>query len=858
MSTLPRIPGRLRSLPRLLPLASALLVCSLLQGDPRIRPTPLTGAPELRETLDRLNTLGSVLMLGAHPDDENTGVIAYFARGRHIRTAYLSATRGEGGQNLIGPEQGDLMGLIRTQELLEARRIDGGEQFFTRAIDFGFSKSPEEAFEKWGREILLEDIVRVIRRFRPDVLVSRFPPAPGSGGHGQHTAVGHIAAEALEAAADPGRFPEQIREGLEPWRARRLVWNTFSFSPEQEQEEAKRTDRVRLEIGDYDPLLGKSYVEVAGESRSLHRSQSMGANQRKGEAAVFFGHVSGTPAEKDLFDGVDTSWTRVKGGEAAGRLLAKARDQFDPARPAAILPLLVEAYAALEKLDDPWVAIKRLDLLHAIELAAGLWLNAAAQRWDATPGAELPIELQVINRSDFPLRWKRTEIRGLVSHDEPGPPETLPYNRLLEKTVTVRFPAEAAYSQPYWLREPPDGSRYRVSKPELIGYPEGPAILEATFYLETAGGVELAFPAPVVHRWVDRAYGERLRSLQIVPPVAVSFPRPSLIFADASPKTVSVRLRGNSAALEGTVTLEAPAGWRVSPASAPFQVARRGQDLTVNFELTPPQQDAGGAVTAKVRVGDRLIDRGMQQIEYDHIPIQMVYPEAALRVERVNLKLLSKNIGYVMGAGDTVPEALEQIGAQVTLLSETDLASGDLPRFDAIVIGVRALDTRPDLLAARERLLDYIERGGTLLMQYNTIPFGFGRSRRGERPEAPSLSPYPMTPSHERVTDENAAVSFPIPDHPLLQAPNHITERDFEGWVQERGLYFMSEWDSHFDAVLSCHDPGEPPQLGGLLYTRYGKGVFIFSGHAWFRQLPAGVPGAYRIFANLVSAGKVK
>jgi hypothetical protein len=698
----------------------------------------------------------------------------------------------------------------------------------------------------------------VIRRFRPDVLVSRFPPAPGSGGHGQHTAVGHIAAEAFEAAADPKRFPEQIRQGLEPWRARRLVWNTFSFNPEQEQEEAKRTDRVRLEIGDYDPLLGKSYVEVAGESRSLHRSQSMGASQRKGESAVFFAHVSGTPAAKDLFDGVDTSWARVQGGEAAGRLLAQAREQFDPARPSAILPLLVEAYAALEKLDDPWVPIKRAELVHAIELAAGLWVDASAARWDATPGADLPVELQVINRSDFPLRWKRTTVRGIASHEEPGPVETLSYNRPVEKSIILKIPADAEYSQPYWLKEPQDGSRYRVSQPQTIGSPEAPPLLEATFYLEAGGGVELAFRAPVVHRWVDRAYGERLRALQVVPSVAVSFLRPSLIFAEAASKTVSVRLHGSSEALSGTVAVEAPRGWQVNPASAPFKIARRGQDLTIHFELTPPQQDAGGTVTAKVQIGDRVINRGMRQIEYDHIPIQMVYPEAVMHVERVNLKLLSKNIGYVMGAGDTIPEALEQMGAQVALLSETDLASGDLSGFDAIVTGVRALNTRPDLLAASERLLNYVEKGGTLVMQYNTAAFGFGRGRRGERPESPSLSPYEMTPSNERVTDETAEVSFPIPGHSLLQAPNRITRNDFEGWVQERGLYFMTEWDKHFDAVLSCHDPGEPPQLGGMLYARYGEGVFVFTGYAWFRQLPAGVPGAYRIFANLVSAGKVK
>jgi LmbE family N-acetylglucosaminyl deacetylase len=856
MNTLPRVAGYFRSLPTLL--AAMLLVCVSLQADPRTPATPLTGAPELRETLDSLNTLGSMLMLGAHPDDENTGVIAYFARGRHVRAAYLSATRGEGGQNLIGTEQGALMGLIRTQELLEARRIDGGEQFFTRSIDFGFSKAPEEAFEKWGREILLEDIVRVIRSFRPDVVVSRFPPPPGSGGHGQHTAVGHIAAEAFEAAADPSRFPEQIAQGLQPWRAVRLVWNTFNFSPAQERDEEKRTDRLKLEIGDYDPLLGKSYVEIAGESRSMHRSQSMGTNQRKGAASVFFGHVAGTPASDDLFDGVDTSWSRVRGGETVGHLLAHARDLYQAERPAAILPSLVKAYAELEKLNGPWIALKRADLLHAIQLAAGLWMDAAAQRWDATPGSELAIGLEVINRSDFPLRWKRTEIRGVVSQDVDGPAGDLPYNQMTEKSATVSIPGGASYSQPYWLREPSDSGRYRVNQAQWIGRPENPPVLEATFYFETADGVELAFPAPVVYRWVDRAYGERVRSLEIVPPVAVSFTRPSLIFAEPAAKTVAVRLRGNAASEKtpqtGTVTLEAPPGWRVSPASAPFEIARRGQDLTVTFELTPPAQDGGGTLAAKVQTAGATIDRGMQQIEYDHIPVQMVYPEAAMRVERVNLKLLSKNIGYVTGAGDNIPEALEEIGAATTLLSETDLASGDLSRFDAIVTGVRALNTRPDLLAARERLLDYVERGGTLVVQYNTLP-GFGRGRRGDVPE---ISPYPMTPSRERVTDENAAVTFPIPGHPLLQAPNQITAKDFEGWIQERGLYFMDEWDEHYDAVLASNDPGEQPQRGGLLYTRHGKGVFIFTGYAWFRQLPAGVPGAYRVFANLVSAGKVK
>jgi hypothetical protein len=364
----------------------------------------------------------------------------------------------------------------------------------------------------------------------------------------------------------------------------------------------------------------------------------------------------------------------------------------------------------------------------------------------------------------------------------------------------------------------------------------------------------MAFPVPVKYRWVDRAYGEKQRSLEIVPAVAVSFTRPNLIFPDTRPRPVQVRLRSNAGVVKGEIALEAPAGFQVEPAAIPFEMTRHGQDLAIAFQVTPPERDSGGTLAARVRTGgDRIIEHGMQQIEYEHIPIQMVYPKAELRVERADIKLLSKNVGYIMGAGDTVPEAIEQLGATVAFLSGNDLSAGDLSRFDAIVTGVRALDIRPDLAAARERLLDYVEQGGTLVVQYNTTTGGRGR---GERPAG--LAPYPATLSRDRVTFEDAPVSFASPDHPLLQAPNRITPRDFEGWVQERGLYFMGTWDNRYQTVLSCHDPGEPPLAGGMLYARYGKGVYIYTAYSWFRQLPAGVPGAYRVFANLLSAGRAE
>jgi LmbE family N-acetylglucosaminyl deacetylase len=810
------------------------------------QPTPLKGAAELHELLDQLNTVGSLLMLGAHPDDENTTVISYFARGRHIRTAYFSATRGEGGQNLIGTEQGPLMGMIRTQELLEARRIDGGEQFFSSAIDFGFSKAPEEALAKWGHERLLRDMVRTIREFRPDVILSRFPPKPGGGGHGQHTAVGWTGPEAYEAAADPNKFPEL---GLPVWKAHRFYYNTPTFNRRMEDDEAQRADRLRLELGEYDPVLGKSYAEIAGKSRSQHRSQGMGAGQRKGSVPAFFSYVAGERTENDLFDGIDTSWNRVEGGKRIGELLAKALADYEFAQPDAILPHLLQAYRALASLEKPELAYKQKQLARAIEVASGIWVDASADRWNLVPGKPTTVTLSALRRTSPAWTWKTASIAGAGEAAITAAAD-LPSNQVVEHTVDVTPAGNAAYSQPPWMRAKTSGDYYENSD----GSPEAPEALTATFVFETPEGVDVTIKKPVRYRWVDRSYGERERRLQIVPAVAVGFTRENQIFTTSDVATVPVRLYSNDAIPSARVELTAPQGWSVSPKSIAVEFARAGQEKTVEFELTPPANASGGVLQASATVGDKTITVGMQTIEYDHIATQMVYPPAEMRVERIDVKMLSKSIGYVMGAGDKVPAALEQLGAKVTLLSDVDLASGDLSQYDAIVCGVRALNTRADLMAARERVLAFVEAGGTLIVQYNTLPFGRGRAR----PAGPSLAPYPLTPSRERVTDELAEVTFVAPDHLLLQAPNKITAKDFEGWVQERGLYYMSEWDEHYEPILASSDPGEETQRGGMLYARYGKGVYIFTGHSWFRQLPAGVPGAYRLFANLVSVGKLR
>ena len=816
-----------------------LLATSLLKA----QPTPLRGTAELHELLDRLNVVGTVLMLGAHPDDENTSVLAYFARGRHLRTVYFSATRGEGGQNLIGTEQGDLMGVIRTHELLEARRIDGGEQEFAEVVDFGYTKTPEEALSVWGEDQLLRDMVRVIRKVRPDVIVSRFPPRPGNGGHGHHTAVGWTGPLALEAAADASQFAEL---GLPAWRTRRYYYNLPTFSRRMEETAARGEGRLRLEVGAYDPVLGKSYAEVAGESRSMHRSQGMGTVQRKGSVPAFFEFVAGESAVDDLFSGIDTSWGRVEGGRKVGTALQQARDQFDPREPHAIVPMLLNAYQHLAGLAGPEVEYKRSELQRAIELASGIWVDATADRWDAAPGSTIEITAQALRRSESPWEWLATRLEGVVDGSLDGPP-ALELNRVAARTAMVTIPGEACYSQPHWLRtESADGPHC-----ETAADTPGPAtVLRAVFEFRTPEGIDIEIEKPVVYRWIDRSIGERSRPLAIVPAVTVAFSQQNRIFPDTTPTAIRVRLASNVGRAAGVARLRAPAGWSVSPESQQIHFDRRGQERTAEFELTPPARRSGGELTATVTLDGKTISSGMQTIEYDHIPMTPVFPPAKMRVERFDMRLLSKEVGYVMGAGDKIPDALAQMGATVTLLSAEELAAGNLDRYDAIVTGIRALNTRPDLLAARERVMAYVENGGTLVVQYNTASF---RGRGGGA--TATLAPYPMTASRLRVTDERAAIEFPSGEHALLSVPNKIAKSDFDGWVQERGLYFMSGWDERYEAVLACADPGDSPLEGGMLYTRYGKGVYIFTGYSWFRQLPAGVPGAYRIFANLISAG---
>jgi LmbE family N-acetylglucosaminyl deacetylase len=894
------------------------------------------GEIEIRQALERLNTLGSVMMVGAHPDDDREVVLAYLSRGRHVRTAYLSLTRGEGGQNLIGPEQGDELGIIRTQELLASRKIEGSEQYFTRAIDFGFSKTADESMEKWQRDKVLADVVWNIRRFRPDVLIDVFT-GTARDGHGHHQVSAILGQEAFAAAADATKFPEQLAY-VQTWQAKRLMQNPIAIQQNDQKgdQKGKQEDRLEIDVGEYSPELGYSYGEIGAISRSTNRSQGQGTAERKGSQKQAFITVAGDKPNKDVFDGIDITWNRIPGGAPVGALLKQALDSFVPGHPEALLPGLAQARGMIAGLadstKDPLAVRKLKELDETMALASGLSLEAQAASATVTPGSTLRVNVTAIRRSTAPVTLTGVSLSGVD-----GAPAlnlasvVLADNQPGNYTLNVRVPENQPYSQPYWLEQPKDGNLYSVRDPRNIGLAENAPVLEAHFTVKIAG-VEMVLTRPVQNRFTDAVYGDVIRPLAVVPPVSIDLTEHSLVFGDTQARKIEVPIRSNSGKPSGEARLEVPAGWKVDPAMQHFELGGTGEQATVVFELTPPPAATRGTVRAVAMVGGRNVSSSTEVIQYPHIPAQTLFPPAEASLVHADIKNLSKNVGYVMGAGDEVPGSLRQIGCEVTMLSAEDLTHADLSRYDAIVTGVRAWNTRADLRANYQRLFDYAANGGTVVVEYSrpeggaaggrgggqAAPVaaapavaaaavapgaqgdaaaapangnggrggrggGRGGAGRGAAPAATGattppptprgpveadlveptglvehIGPYPIHISNDRVTVEEAPVTFPNPQLALLHAPNEITNADFEGWVQERGVYFADRWDARYVSVLESHDPGEEPLPGGMLYTKYGKGAYVFSAYDWFRELPSGVPGAYRLFANMLSAAKTQ
>lgn len=808
-------------------------------------PSQLTSS-EIQKALNKLNTLGSVLYIAAHPDDENTRLLTYLSKEKNVRTAYLSLTRGDGGQNLIGNEQGEALGVIRTQELLAARRIDGAEQFFTRANDFGFSKNPEETFAFWNKDSVLKDVVWVIRKFKPDVIICRFPTT-GEGGHGHHTASALLAVEAFSAAADPAKFPDQLKF-VEPWQATRISWNTFNFGGTN----TTSPDQLKIDVGGYDPLLGKSYGEIAAESRSMHKSQGFGSAKTRGTTLEYFKHLEGKPPKDDLFESIDVSWKRVAGAGNIEKSVAALNKKFNLQSPSEILPDLISLYNQIKTLEENksensfWKKVKLKEVESLILNCSGLWLESTANDFMGIPGTPLTITTQVILRNKGNVKLNSIKWIGRSDTLTSLP---LKHNELYTFKHKDTLPGTLTFSNPYWLNEPHQAGLYNVKDRQMVGIPQNHSNTTVKYDLEI-NGQKFSIDLPLVYKSTDPVKGEVYRPYEILPPVTIAFSEKVFFFPDEKIKRVILTVKTNANNLKGLVKLVLPEGWKSSITEKEFSLAAKGEEFTIEAEITPAGNNSSGKLKAQINIDGKEYSNSIRRIEYDHIPYQFILSEAEVKLVRGDVKIEGKNIGYIPGAGDEVPQSLKQMGYEVSILTEDLLKILDLSRFDAIVTGVRAHNTNNWMNAHYNKLMDYVKNGGNLIVQYNT------NNRIG--PLTAKIGPYPFTISRERVTDENAEVRFVKPDHAVLNSPNKITQEDFKGWVQERGIYFATELDKNYETVLSMNDPNEKAHEGSLIIAKHGKGNFIYTGLAFFRELPAGVPGAYRLFANILSLPKNK
>ncbi len=797
-------------------------------------------AARIKLMLEKLDVLGNVLYVAAHPDDENTRLIAYMANGAKVNAGYFACTRGDGGQNLLGPEIRELLGVIRTQELLAARRIDGGHQFFSRAVDFGYSKNPDETFNIWDKQEVLSDLVWVIREFRPDVVITRFNKIPGTT-HGHHTASAILASLAFAQAGDASKFPEQLKY-VKPWSPKSLYWNTYFWSRSAYQKDT--SELIKINVGQYNALLGKSYTEIAGDSRSMHKSQGFGASESRGTAYDYMQLEAGVKGKQSIFDPVDISWGRVEGGKAIEPMVKNVISQFDMDNPSTSVPALLEIRKKVAALKNDFWREKKLDEIDQIIYASlGLFFEPVASDYSACPGEQLKISFETINRSQVPIKLNHVSISSVKKDSTLN--INLTYNQDSNFSMLVKVPENMPYSQPYWLRKPATLGMFTVDDQQEIGKPENDPALEASFSV-TVAGQEINFKKPVIYKRTDPVKGEIYRPFVISPPVYANLDEKVYIFSDDQAKDVVVKVKAGSDNVDGKLSLTLPADWQVQPNAYDFTIDAKGAENSFTFHVKPPPTQESVEGLATVQIGDKKYQYSLVEINYAHIPAQMLFPASDSKFVNLDIRKTGNNIGYLMGAGDDVPASLRQIGYHVDLINDMEFTPDNLDKFDAIILGVRAYNTVERLRYDNDKLLQYTERGGTLIVQYNN----------SYRLVNEHFAPFDLHLSHDRVTVEQAEVQILQPDHQVVNYPNKITSRDFEGWVQERGLYFPDQWSDQYTPIFSCHDPGEEPLKGALLVAKYGKGYYAYTGFSFFRELPAGVPGAYRLFANLIALGK--
>ena len=805
---------------------------------------PKLSSNQIYEKIQKLNFIGTALYIAAHPDDENTRLIAYLANNEKARMGYLSLTRGDGGQNLIGPEIRELLGVIRTQELLAARRIDGGQQFFTRANDFGYSKHPDETLEIWNKEKVLGDVVWAIRTFKPDVIINRFNHRTPGTTHGHHTASAMLSVEAFDLVGDKNQFKEQLKF-TETWQPKRLFFNTSSwfYRNQEDFEKATKGKLTAFDVGVYYPLKGLSNNELAAMASSQHLCQGFGRVTTRGSQNEYVEFLKGDkPAdENDIFSGINTTWNRLNNGGKIGAVLYEIEENFDFVNPSKHLPKLMEAYKMIQKLEDRhWFVIKEKQIQEIIEACAGLYLEASADSHSGIPNATTNVNFEVLNRSTASIE--------LISITSTIDAKTITKELALEANKKVNFKETITlktteYSDPYWLRKEASLGMYAVDNQTLIGKPETPRPAKVHFNL-SIDQVPIVITKNVVRRYAERDKGEIYEPFEILPKVTTRLQNKVLIFSNDVAKKVSVEVRAGADNVVGNIRLKVPISWQVSPKEISFKIAQKNDKQTVAFFVTPPKNQSEGTLEVIATSAGKEFKKELIEINYNHIPKQSVLSSSQAKIVRLNIKNTGNKIGYIKGAGDAIPESLRQIGYEVTLLNSLEINEDNLQKYDAIVLGVRAYNVVKELKFKQKYLLEYVEKGGNLVVQYNT--------NRG----VDVAAPFSLQLSRDRVTDEFAEVRILDKEHPVLNYPNKITPDDFKNWVQERGLYFPDAWSKEYTPIFSMNDKGESAKNGSLLIAKYGKGNYIYTGLSFFRELPAGVSGAYKLFANILSLQK--
>ena len=801
---------------------------------------------EIYNQIQKLNFLGTVLYIAAHPDDENTRLISYLSNEKKARTGYLSLTRGDGGQNLVGPELRELLGLIRTQELIEARKIDGGEQLFSRANDFGYSKNPDETLQIWDKDQVLSDVIWAIRKFQPDVIINRFDHRSPGTTHGHHTASAMLSVEAFDKVNDPTMYPDQLKL-VSIWQPKRLFFNTswWFYGSKEKFEKADKSNLAQLQTGVYYSSIGKSNQEIAALSRSRHQSQGFGSTGTRGEETEYLEFLKGESLQDktNIFEGIDTSWNRVRNGKPIGDILTNVQKNFNYNNPSASIPELVKAYDLIQNLDDThWKAIKSEEIKKIITACSGLYLEAVSNTQEVISGATVGLKVEVINRSNIEMTLKSI---ALPNATIPYESKKLQFNKGITYEFDVIVSDNEDFTAPYWLTDKGTVGMYRVSNQENIGKPDVIRNLKAIFLIEI-NGVAIPIERNIIYKFNDDVKGEVYQPLDVVPLVTSKIAERVYIFNTDKSKTISVKVNAGKDTISGKIQLEVPNNWSVAPKEIAFSLSKKGEEQVVNFIVTPSKEASEVTLKSIVTIEGKAYDKEKIDINYPHISKQMVLKSSETKAIKLDIKTKNERIAYIMGAGDEVPKCLTQMGYEVTLVKPDEISVEKLQNFDVVMTGIRAYNVVTALSFKQNILFDFVKNGKTMIVQYNTLDDFVTKD----------IAPFSLKVSRDRVTEENAEVRFLVPDHPLLNYPNKITSDDFKGWKQEQGLYYPSEWDKNFTPIISSNDKGESPKNGAILVAKYGKGNYIYTGLSFFRELPEGVAGAYRLLANMIAIGK--